>query len=254
MKKLIAPKNVILLLEEIKNEFEKILGADLVGIYLHGSLSMGSFNPKTSDIDFLIIVNKSLSILVKKHIIATLLKLSKKAPAKGLEMSVVQLKYLKRFKYPTPFELHYSKDWQNDKINYNKRDKDVDLASHFVKTLKRGYKLYGAPIKDIFPEIPTHVYMKSIMSDLEDIVKTIAKNPVYSVLNLARTLKDIKEGSISSKQEGGQWALKHIATEFKPLVRQALNIYQSKKNKASWNTVQLKKFANYALGEIKAGI
>jgi len=37
---------------------KKILGNNLVGIYLHGSAAMGCFNPKKSDLDLILIVKK----------------------------------------------------------------------------------------------------------------------------------------------------------------------------------------------------
>ena len=40
------------LVEAAKGAF----GANLTGVYLHGSLAMGCFNPKKSDIDLLVVV------------------------------------------------------------------------------------------------------------------------------------------------------------------------------------------------------
>ncbi|MDQ0195648.1 nucleotidyltransferase domain-containing protein [Paenibacillus wynnii] len=39
----------------------KELSGNLLGIYLHGSLAMGCFNPLKSDIDFLIVVKDKLT-------------------------------------------------------------------------------------------------------------------------------------------------------------------------------------------------
>ena len=38
-------------LDQAVDLFKEELGDNLVGIYLHGSLAMGRFNPDTSDID-----------------------------------------------------------------------------------------------------------------------------------------------------------------------------------------------------------
>ena len=42
------------LLTRLVANFRETLSKNLVGIYLHGSLAMGSFNPLTSDVDFLV--------------------------------------------------------------------------------------------------------------------------------------------------------------------------------------------------------
>lgn len=253
--KLKCPASIKLLLGQIKNSLKNILKDNLVGIYLHGSLPMGSFNIKTSDIDFLVVTEKPLTLKLKREIIGKLIELSDKAPAKGLEMSVVLLKDLKKFHYPTPFELHYSQNWKDDylmgKLDLKTKRYDRDLASHFVKTKKRGFRLYGAPIKSTFPEIPHKVYMQSIMYDFDNIKQDILTNPVYGILNLCRTVKDLQDGTVSSKAEGGNWALKHLNPEFKSLIQQALAHYAGKGQKDKWSKKQLNGFADYALKEIE---
>ncbi|HHT85033.1 MAG: nucleotidyltransferase domain-containing protein [Bacillota bacterium] len=45
------------LLERFVQQNRIILGSNLVGIYLHGSAAMGCWNPRTSDLDLLVVVN-----------------------------------------------------------------------------------------------------------------------------------------------------------------------------------------------------
>ena len=40
----------------------QIIGSNLLGVYLTGSLSYGDFNPDNSDIDLVVIVNDPLSL------------------------------------------------------------------------------------------------------------------------------------------------------------------------------------------------
>jgi predicted nucleotidyltransferase len=47
--------------EILAAEMHRVLGPDLVGIYLRGSLVTGDFNPETSDIDLLIVVKQDLN-------------------------------------------------------------------------------------------------------------------------------------------------------------------------------------------------
>lgn len=44
----------------------RIIGDNLVGIYLHGSYVMGCFNPKKSDLDFIIVVNEKMDDASKR--------------------------------------------------------------------------------------------------------------------------------------------------------------------------------------------
>ena len=49
------------LLDLLLSNTTLVLGNQLVGMYLYGSLATGDFNPETSDIDFLIVTTSSLS-------------------------------------------------------------------------------------------------------------------------------------------------------------------------------------------------
>jgi len=91
-------------LKKVCSLFTYHLGSNLIGVYLHGSLAMGCFQSEKSDVDVLIIVSEKLTIQQKKKIIDDILKLREYK----LEMSILLEKELRMFRYPTPFELHYS--------------------------------------------------------------------------------------------------------------------------------------------------
>lgn len=238
------------LLTDIINSFKHTLGNDLVGVYIHGSLAMGSFNPDVSDIDLLVVVKEKLTVRTKKEIIKFLITYSDKATKKGLEISILTLDQVRNFEYPTPFELHYSNTWKDvylsGKVDYEKQKYDPDLAGHFIITLHRGICLYGEPIKNIFSEIPEKYYIKSILNDAEDIYTNITKDPVYGILNLCRVLAYLKEKKITSKAEGGIWGLQHIDRKYHSLIKKALDVYQGKElSSISWDKQQLEEFAKY---------
>ena len=61
-----CPVEIKDLIGKIVESFKSILKDNLVGIYLHGSLAMNCFNPKSGDIDFLAVVKEKLGIKTKK--------------------------------------------------------------------------------------------------------------------------------------------------------------------------------------------
>ena len=58
------------LLQKIKSSYQIILQDKLVGIYVHGSIAFQCFTWENSDIDFLVVVNESLSQAEKEALIA----------------------------------------------------------------------------------------------------------------------------------------------------------------------------------------
>jgi predicted nucleotidyltransferase len=255
--------NIQALLQDLVHSLHTVLEDNLVGIYLHGSLAMNCFNPERSDVDFLVIVKQKLEIQIKREIIYSLIELSNAAPAKGLEMSIVLYEEVRNLRFPTPYELHFSNMWKDgfvqERVDYEKEDTDPDLAAHFVITRERGICLVGQPIKEVFPEVPWRYYVASIMYDVQDVCKTISNDPVYGVLNLCRVFAFVRGGRITSKEEGGEWVLKALASgnsEFHDLIQKVLEEYRfgSEKHILSLNHDLLRDFSEYMMKEIQIAI
>ena len=255
-----APQNVKNVLNELVQELRNILGDNLVGIYLHGSLAMGGFNPASSDIDIIVVAKDKLISQVKVDLRAKLQLLSKRLLSKGFDMSVVKLNVLKQFEHPTPYEFyfHYSNIAANKQIE-DDGAYDSNLTIHFAITKERGICLYGKPIAAIFPDVPKLYYLQSIAHDAEWSLNNIQKGPdtgkclvpVYAVLNFCRALAFIKEELIASKIEGAEWGLEHLPEEYKPLIQEALEEYKQSSVAKEVDAVLLKRFAAYSWNIIK---
>lgn len=209
----------------------EILGDHLLGIYLHGSAVMGCFHPAVSDIDLIVLVRHTLPDAVKRAFMDMTVELNASAPAKGIEMSIVRSTFCRPFVYPTPFELHFSEThlaWYRehpDDYIQKMKGTDPDLAAHFTVIRKRGQCLFGLPIEEAFGEVPRADYLDSIWKDICHADEEITENTMYLTLNLARVLAFLREGSVLSKKEGGQWAILHLPETFHPLIHAALSEY-----------------------------
>ena len=51
---------------QVNKWIKEILKDNYVGVYFHGSLRLGSFNPNKSDLDFIIVVKNKLSSEIKE--------------------------------------------------------------------------------------------------------------------------------------------------------------------------------------------
>lgn len=218
-------------LNHIEERYREILGENLVGIYVHGSIAFGCFTWERSDIDFIVVVDSPPEQSQKERLIRTLLKLDDKAPPKGLEMSVVLRENCDPFVYPTPFELHFSnshrESCKRDLSSYcrDMHGTDRDLAAHFTVIRKAGFALCGREISAVFAEVPREAYLDSIKADVERAQSEIQENPVYIILNLCRVLAFIKEDLVLSKKQGGQWGIKNLPGEYRPMIYRALQSY-----------------------------
>lgn len=236
---------------------KEILQDNLAGIYLHGSAVMGCFNPAKSDIDLITVVRDSMTDAAKRAYMDMVTELNGKGPSKGIEMSIVKQSVCRPFVYPTPFELHFSAAhsawYRNDPDDYVARMKgeDKDLAAHFTIITHRGRCLWGAPVQDIFADVPARDYIDSIWNDIAGAEDEIAENPMYFILNLARVLAYLKDGSILSKKEGGEWALDKLPEMYHDLIRDAMNEY-AEGTAASYDMNLSKEYARCMLEQIAA--
>lgn len=247
--------NTQLYLDKIVHLFKGELKENLVGIYLHGSLAMGCFNPQRSDIDFIVVVNESLTAENKKRIAKMVLMLSDEMPNKnGLEFSVILETYLMPFVYPTPCEFHYS-DFHKERYRLDENYlcggyDDSDLASQLAVAYHRGVPLYGRPLNERYQPVERQYYLASILHDIEGASQDIINNTMYVTLNLCRVLFFLREGVISSKKEGGEWGVSSLPTPYRDLVTQCLEEYTGIASKSGFDNQHLSNFAEYMLQEI----
>ena len=226
-----------MLYQKLINDFVdltiEILGSQLTGIYLHGSLAMGCFNPEKSDIDLIVVIEHEITDVQKMQFMEQIVALNRQAPAKGLEISIVLRKYCAPFIYPTPFELHFSPvhlQWfYNNPQNYveNMKGMDKDLAAHFTIIRRYGVTLFGEEIEKVFADVPARNYIDSIWEDVKNAGKEIVDQPVYIVLNLCRVLAFLQDGLCLSKREGGKWAMEHLPVEDTAIISSALKCYRT---------------------------
>lgn len=218
-------------LQKIREAYEKILGENLVGIYIHGSVAFGCYRDDVSDVDFLVVVRDTPTLSEKIALIETILRLKAICPKKGAEMSVVLSRACDPFIYPTPYVLHYSNAHldriQRDITEYcmNMNGTDKDLAAHFTVTKAVGFVLCGKPIAEVFGAVSAEDYLDSIRFDVENAVLDILENPVYVILNLCRVLAFMRDGVVISKKDGGLWGLSRLSMQYHEAIRAAFASY-----------------------------
>jgi streptomycin 3"-adenylyltransferase len=178
-----------------------------------------------------------------------------------VEVSFLPKDVLECWEHPTPFDLHYGEDWRNRYAtaladggwrDWNAETrKDPDLAAHITITNHRGVCLMGAPITSVFPAVPRHDYLDSILHDVRGADHWVVRSPVYNMLNLCRVYYYLAAGVICSKDEGGVWGTHNLPPEFRPLVRQALAVYRGEQASVEADPAALEALARWTLAEIE---
>jgi predicted nucleotidyltransferase len=252
-------------IERLIDELRRELTKDLTGVYLHGSLATGCFNPLRSDIDMLVATRRGMSLEIKYAVARSILDASlHPAP---VEISFLTSGDLHPWRHPTPYDFHYSEDrrekferelaggdwksWNDDVERF-----DDDLAAHITVLNHRGVCLYGQPVAEVFPPVPEHDFVDSILADVLSakfgLESAAAQFPVYVVLNACRTLAFLQTKRVLSKEEGGGWALDNLPAEFHQTIVGALDEYRRGRNDRSALTPEnLVEFTAFIKNEIE---
>lgn len=247
----------------VVSDLAEILGTSLIGVYLHGSLAMGCFNPALSDMDLLVVSTSPMPLEVKRRVAEALLRHSR-AP-QAIELSILAESQLYPWEHPTAYDFHFSEshrarlegDLETDKWReWNSQSTwDSDLAAHITVTQLRGICLYGEPISLVLPLVPASDYADSIVTDLWWARARAEEDPAgkgtYFVLNACRVYAYLLDGYITSKDEAAVWALSILPEQHRPLVVRALESYRGVRPVGEFNPTGLDAFIQYIHDQVK---
>lgn len=252
----ITDERIVFIINKLEDIFCRVIGQPLVGIYIHGSIAFQSFHWETSDIDFLVVVQEKLKLSQKKEIMSALMDLDSFYPTKGIEMSVVLEADCLDFKYPTPYQLHFSNKYKVqcetnlELFCENSHGVDKDLAAHFTVLREVGLVVFGKPILDVFNAVPRSDYLDSILNDVASAGEVIDADPAYYGLNLCRVAAYCREGLVLSKEQGGRWGIDHLPEVYHVLITDWLNILKGQYKSQGVNPMN-QVFVEYMLEQIR---
>lgn len=222
-----------------------VLGKNLTGLYLHGSLALGGFQDHSSDIDLIGITEEPMAKGDAEKL--TMILLAYSAHPFPVEISFLNKNQLTDWVHPSRFDFHFSEQWRNyfesQVSEFNafifQNMKDEDLAAHLKVINHRGICLLGKPINEVFPLIPDRHYVSSILGDFRSCLENIEREPVYCTLNMLRVYRYLRDYQISSKLEAGKWAQDHLPEVYKETIQLVINRYQLVNNNKEIATEEL---------------
>ncbi len=206
-----------------------VLGNQLIGLYLTGSLSYGDFDVQSSDIDFIAILSSPLTGSQRKDLAEMHDRVGRLYPKweKRIDGSYLTSDMListdppkearpfvngGEFRNPDPV---YGYNWAPDMYN---------LRNH-------GLALYGSEPRLVFPNVDMEMVAEATLKDLNGRWAETAKKSkpferegydsshlqAYAVVTMCRLLRNIKLRNMSSKKVAAKWA-KQEYPEWKNLI------------------------------------
>ncbi|WP_445001926.1 aminoglycoside adenylyltransferase domain-containing protein [Exiguobacterium alkaliphilum] len=200
--------------------------------YVHGSLTMGGFHPRQSDVDLLFVSDRDLSEAERLGLMRLCLATS--TQPYPLELTVMTERALREWVHPSPFEFHYSEAWRakmekttiDELLRKQRGMTDPDLAAHLKVIMERGRVLFGAPMHELVVGFEDEHYREAIKDDALDCLSSLENHPVYSVLNLVRVMAYETDGRVLAKREVLDWAKRQpIPPDLLHVIKKAATAY-----------------------------
>ncbi len=208
-------------------EARAILGAEFVGLYLYGSLSLGDFMPGSSDVDFLIVTRAALPPTTQAALAALHARLAvgDLAYARKLEGWYFPLAALRRddpaARVPT-----IGADWP-----FGLGEPGAVWIIERWVVRERGITVVGPPPDTLIDPVASEELRAAVRALLRDFWAQQLDGPdwlrtrdyqAFAILTMCRALHTIATGTVISKPAAAAWASAHLDPRWSPLIARAL--------------------------------
>ncbi|MDP9370813.1 MAG: DUF4111 domain-containing protein [Chloroflexota bacterium] len=215
-------------LHEVLARVQTILGLQVVGMYLYGSLASGHFDPQRSDIDFLVVTTDELSdeLLPALAAMHAEIAVGSSPWATRLEGPFLPRRALRRYdpahaRHPSigvgqPFGVrHHHSDWV--------------IQRHLIR--EQGVALAGPHPRTLIDPVGPDDLRQAVRAILREWWLPKMQDPAwvhdreyqaFAVLTMCRALYTLHEGTVVSKPVAADWAQVALGERWVGLIQRAL--------------------------------
>ncbi len=216
-------------LDLLLTSVSQVLGNQLVGMYLYGSLSSGEFDPESSDIDFLVVTTSTLSDKTIAELEAMhhrLWKSGSKWTAR-LEGSYIPKREIRRHNprsgpCPTVNEGRFYLD---------RRGSDWIIQRYIIR--EQGVVLAGPDPKTLIDPVSPEDIRRAVKGVLNEWWFPMLEDPTwlrehgseyhaYAILTMCRALYTLENGTLVSKPVAAHWVQGKLGQDWSRIIDQAL--------------------------------
>jgi len=215
-----APEAVRPVFELLLSSIQDVLGDQLVGLYLYGSLSSGDFDPTSSDVDFLAVTREAIT--ENDPAFEQLREMHERIAASGLpfadhlEGSYISQAGWRRYDPATAWHPNWHPIIGSDRpFTLGFHDANWVIERAIVR--ERGVVLYGPPPVTLIDPVSPQQLRDATCQQLADVWQPRIEDeydhwprprefPAFSVLTLCRALYTLQRGAFCSKPVAAAWA------------------------------------------------
>jgi aminoglycoside adenylyltransferase-like protein/nucleotidyltransferase-like protein len=226
-------------------ELREVLADNLIGVYLHGSGVLGGLRPR-SDLDVITVVTRPLSSDEKQRLASVLPEISKRP--RHLDFDLVVQSEIRPWRFPPPFDFHYSEWWPGTRD----RGTNPDLAVLITMALAGDTPLFGPPAAEVFDAVPREHFRELAAGSADEVARGLETDTRNAVLTLARIWNAMETDDVLSKDDAASWALQRLPEEHRPVLERARAIYRGEDDER-WDDIrpQVAEYVAYVVAQVK---
>jgi streptomycin 3"-adenylyltransferase len=211
--------------ERVVRLVRDVFGADLAGVYLHGSAVLGGTRPG-SDLDLLAVTRRHTTRPQRRTLVEGLLPISGGA-SPPVELTVVARSVVRPWRYPPRAEFLYG-EWLRADFERGATPRPApspDLALLITVVLLGDTPLYGPPPADLLDPVPFGDLVRAMSASVPDLLGDLDWDTANVVLTFARVWTTLATGGIRRKDEAADWVLPRLPRRYRPVLAHARAIY-----------------------------
>jgi streptomycin 3"-adenylyltransferase len=241
---------------EIVRLVERVLAADVIGVYLHGSCVLGGLRP-ASDLDVLVVTRRPTDDERRRALLAGLLPISgSRNDARPVELTVVVRSAVRPWRYPPACDFLYG-EWlraEYEAGNVPRPAPMPDLAPLLTMALAGDHPLTGPPLAQVLDPVPHTDVVRAGLEGIPGLLDDLDGDTRNVLLTLARIWTTLATGRIASKDAAADWAFDRLPPEHRPVLDHAKRLYLTcRYAEESWSEelrARVRPHADHVLAEI----
>lgn len=217
------------LLNRLLPETQALLGDRFVGMYLHGSLALGDFDPDRSDIDFVVVTDGDpppacVAGLEQMHASIALSALKWRTNYEG---SYIPRQYVRR--HDLEHSMHPAVRVDGS-FGIDRHGAEWIIQRHVTR--EKGLTLAGPDPKTLIDPVSPNELRQAVKGLLLEWWAPQVQDPqrlqsseyqAYAVLTMCRAYYTLEHGTVVSKPVAARWAMNApVVGQWAPLIEQAL--------------------------------
>ena len=238
---------------------QKVLGENLLGVYLCGSILTGGLQ-QYSDIDLFAVVLRETTKQEKEKIAKALLKISGiykvSKELKPIELIIVVKSQLNPWKYPPSFDFLYGdwlrKDFEAGNIEPWQTKESPNLALVITQLLLSNRVLFGLNPEILLDSVPYLDFIHASTCEIDTVLNDLEWDTRNVLLTLARIWSTVETDAIRSKLDAADWTIRKLPDRYKPILIRTKSILLGEQLE-NWEDLsrEIQPCAEYIVEQIK---